>query len=141
MAIHRTIDHEEIREWIEKHKAYPAVIAGSGDDETDGDLTLSFKDPDMHALHISWEEFLGMFEVQHLRFRYEDTSATGEDPRWAFAFEGRDLPVDLQDETRLPEEIEHADENMFPSAPVVELAGLDLPDDIGESSESGEEVA
>src|SRR3954467_12062913 len=111
MAIHRTIDHVEIREWIEKHRAYPAVIAGSGDDEADAELTLSFNEPDKNALHITWDEFFGMFETQHLRFRYSDPQDHGEGPDWAYSFESREVNIDKEDETQLPEDIEHVAEN------------------------------
>lgn len=130
MAIHRTIDHIEIREWVEKHSGYPAIIAGSGNDETDAELTVSFRDPDAGATHIPWEEFFGMFETQHLRFRYADPADAGESPEWVFAFEGRDLPTDASDETELPEDLEHVDENMFPSAPAIDHSSPDLREDV-----------
>lgn len=129
MAIHRTIDHQEIREWVEKHRAYPAVVAGSGDDEADAELTLSFADPDKNAVHISWEEFFGMFETQHLRFRYSDPKDHGEGPDWAYSFESREVTVDKEDETQLPEDIEDIAENMFPSAPMTELSSPDMRTD------------
>ncbi len=135
MAIHRTIDHVEIREWIEKHRAFPAVVAGSGDDEVDAELTLSFKDPDKNAVHITWDEFFGMFETQHLRFRYSDPKDHGEGPDWAYSFESREVTIDREDETQLPEDIDRVAENMFPSAPMTELSSPDM-----RAEESGGEV-
>lgn len=136
MAIHRTVDHQEIREWVEKHRAYPAIVAGSENDRADGDLTLSFADPDPHAIHISWEEFFAMFETQALRFRYQDPGDTGETPEWAFSFESRDTATDASDETVLPEDIEDIDTNLFPSAPAVDHPSPDLREDL----EAGEEL-
>lgn len=129
MAIHRTVDHQEIREWIEKHRAFPAVIAGSGDDEADAELTLSFTDPDKNAVHITWDEFFGTFETQHLRFRYSDPEDHGEGPDWAYSFESREVTIDKEDETQLPEDIEDIAENMFPSAPMTELSSPDMRHD------------
>ena len=117
-------------------RAYPAIVAGSENDRADGDLTLSFADPDPHAIHISWEEFFAMFETQALRFRYQDPGDTGETPEWAFSFESRDTATDASDETVLPEDIEDIDTNLFPSSPAVDHPSPDLREDL----EAGEEL-
>lgn len=117
MATHRTTDHEEIRGWIEDKKGEPGIIRGVDGETGEGILTVTFDRPGPDIQILSWPEFFDTFEQQQLRFRYEDPVPPKE-AGWDFGFEGRDEPVDGEDdETELPEDVENIDENLFPSAP------------------------
>ncbi len=119
MAIYRTTDHDEIRKWVEEKGGEPAVIKGVSGSEGEGILTLVFGQPGPDVQVISWQEFFNTFEDNELRFRYEDP-VPADEAGWDFGFEGRDEPMDENDETELPEEMDDVDENMFPSAPADE---------------------
>lgn len=120
MSVHRTTDHEEIRKWIEEKKGEPGIIRGISGSDGQGILTVVFGPPTPDIQVISWQEFFDTFEDQQLRFRYEDPIPDDE-AGWDLAFEGRDEPIDGEDdETELPEDLDDVDENMFPSAPADE---------------------
>lgn len=116
MAIKRTIDHDEIRRVVEEHGGKPSVVIGTTDEEGEGVLALDFNDPLPNSNIIGWQEFFDIFEKNKLRFHYESSSV--EDvSEWEYGFEGRDEPMDVdEDETLLPEDVDDVDENMFPSS-------------------------
>ena len=116
MAIIRTTDQDSIRSWIEEHDGVPAVIDGTTNEDSAGSLRIVFGRPDDTVQPISWEEFFGIFESRKLQFRYDDMAPPGQEG-WLCAFEDRDQPRDVPDETQMPEEVEGMETNMFPSAP------------------------
>jgi len=73
-----TIDHDEIRRWVEKNGAHPAIVKGtnilrvdfpgfSGEDSLD---------------EISWEDFFDKFEESKLAFIYQDETKSGRASRF-----------------------------------------------------------
>lgn len=66
----RTIDHEEIREWIEAHGGMPAVVEGTHS-EGSGILRVDFGAPEDNLEAISWEEFFRIFDENDLAFVYQ----------------------------------------------------------------------
>ncbi len=71
-----TIDHDEIRQWIEEREGTPAMVRTDGRGE--GILRVDLGDSEENLMEISWEDFFKMFEVQNLAFVYQDTGADGE---------------------------------------------------------------
>ncbi|MEX6506191.1 hypothetical protein [Jiella sp. M17.18] len=56
-------DHDEIRQWAEKHGGRPSKVETGGEG---GILRLDFQDPDENLTEISWEEFFQIFEDNKL---------------------------------------------------------------------------
>jgi hypothetical protein len=74
----RTTDHDEIRQWVEKHGGHPAIVAATeGNGRSGGILRIDFDDPDGSedvALHrISWEEFFKVFDENDLAFLRQES--------------------------------------------------------------------
>lgn len=68
-----TKDHDEIRDWVEKHGGHPAMVADTErNGRPGGMLRIDFDDPDGSqdaGLHrISWEEFFKVFDNNDLAF-------------------------------------------------------------------------
>jgi len=77
-----TINHEEIRRWVEARDGVP--VSAKGVDE-DGDeialLRISFRD-DPALKRISWDEFFERFEDDDLAFLYQEQTADGKRSRF-----------------------------------------------------------
>lgn len=86
-----TTDHDEIKNWAEKHKAVPALIddVDAGADKVGirldfpGDYDEKYLDEeDTHD--IDWESFFKVFEEQELAFIYDNKLQS--DPSWGYKF-------------------------------------------------------
>jgi hypothetical protein len=72
---HVTIDHEDIRRWVEARGGRPARVKGTGPilridfPGYSGEETLE---------PISWDEFFRHFDERNLAFVYQDRTADGE---------------------------------------------------------------
>jgi hypothetical protein len=79
-----TVDHEEIRKWVEARRGQPASVAGTGDDEEAGVLRIDFPGyrGEQSLKEISWEEFFQKFEEKKLAFLYQDKTAEGKESRF-----------------------------------------------------------
>ncbi|MCU1235980.1 MAG: 1,4-alpha-glucan branching enzyme [Candidatus Solibacter sp.] len=75
-----TIDHEEIRRWVEARHGVPAHVKGTSADSDDpGLLRIDFPDgPDPNLEPISWDEWFKKFEDKKLAFIYEEKTAEGK---------------------------------------------------------------
>jgi len=56
-------DHEEIRQWAEKHGGRPSKVET---DEPGGILRLDFGDKEENLTEISWDEFFQIFDDNEL---------------------------------------------------------------------------
>lgn len=75
-----TTDHQEIKQWAEKHSGKPEIINSPNADESMVGLRIDFpgvedevflsdeKPPEV----ISWQKFFEAFEKQQLAFEYEE---------------------------------------------------------------------
>lgn len=71
MPYQDTIDHQQIRAWVERHGGQPAIVRGTASDTNFGTLRLDFhRHPDLEQIH--WNEFFDRFESLRLAFRYRD---------------------------------------------------------------------
>src|SRR5437868_8069144 len=76
-----TIDHDEIREWVEARGGKPASIAGTEHKgEAAGLLRIDFptgaSNPPLEP--ISWEEFFQKFDEEKLALVYQEEKADGK---------------------------------------------------------------
>jgi hypothetical protein len=73
-----TIDHDEIRRWVEKNGAHPAIVKGTNIVRVDfpgfsGEDSLD---------EISWEDFFDKFEESKLALIYQDQTKSGRASRF-----------------------------------------------------------
>lgn len=69
-----TIDHDEIRQWVESHGGSPATVAGTErDSEAAGLLRIDFPgySGEQSLTPIDWDEFFEKFEEAKLAFLYD----------------------------------------------------------------------
>jgi hypothetical protein len=76
-----TTDHDEIREWVEKHGGRPAKVRGTGGDDDPGVLRIDFPGGagEEDLAPISWDEWFAKFEESNLAFLYQKQKSGGED--------------------------------------------------------------
>jgi hypothetical protein len=91
-----TIDHEEIKTWIEKNSGHPAVIENPNVPSERKSLRVDFRgekeEKDLSSTVVSkrvnWKEFFEIFEKQKLAFSFEKTPSS--DITWAYRFVKRE---------------------------------------------------
>lgn len=77
----RTIDHDEIREWVEARNGFPAAVRGTEDgDLVNGDPgTLRIDLPggagEEELKPLSWDDWLDKFDGEELAFVYQERKA------------------------------------------------------------------
>ncbi len=74
----RTIDHDQIREWIEERGGMPAVVASTKSDGA-GVLRVDFGEQDENLEQVPWEEFFRIFDLNDLAFLYQEEAGGGEE--------------------------------------------------------------
>lgn len=83
MAFRRTINHEEIRSWVQEHGGQPRALR-----TTDGDFAIvrfDYRDALQSSASsvplepISWDEFFHQFEDRRLAFVYEENAESGQE--------------------------------------------------------------
>jgi len=77
---HTTIDHEEIRRWVEARGGHPARVRGTGGPDDPGMLRIDFPgfSGEGKLEPISWEDFFSAFDENELAFVYQDKKKSGE---------------------------------------------------------------
>lgn len=77
----RTVDHDEIRDWIEEHDGHPAKLEGRP--LTGGNLRIDFEGETIgeELEQIPWEDFFGIFDEEGLVFEYQQHSPENDDKR------------------------------------------------------------
>ncbi|WP_407048848.1 hypothetical protein [Methyloraptor flagellatus] len=66
-----TIDHDEIRQWVEGHGGRPSRVKATGKGDDPGILRFDFAEPDDSLEEISWDEFFEKFEENELALLYQ----------------------------------------------------------------------
>ena len=86
-----TVNHQEIKRWVEARKGRPATVKRTAKGEEAGILRIDFPGySGEHSLEeISWEDFFQKFEEAGLKFLYQDKTADGKESRF-FKFVRRD---------------------------------------------------
>lgn len=83
----KTIDHDEIRKWVEARGGTPARVDAAGHKQGGGILRIDFKDPggneeDESLEAIGWDEFFRIFDDNDLAFLHQDKTADGKESRF-----------------------------------------------------------
>lgn len=83
---HLTIDHDEIRGWVEERGGFPATVKRTvGKGHKPGILRIDY--PDFSGAEslerIDWEEFFEKFDKEKLAFLYQDETAGGDCSRFS----------------------------------------------------------
>lgn len=77
-----TIDHDEIRHWVEERGGKPAHVKGTGENGDPGILRIEFPNApyakDENLEPISWHEWFRKFDERQLAFVYEERTAEGQ---------------------------------------------------------------
>lgn len=75
-----TTDHDEIRQWVERHDGRPARVRGTEADST-GVLRIDFPggSGEDSLEHISWGDWFATFDDRGLAMLYQTRKASGED--------------------------------------------------------------
>ena len=76
-----TVDHDEIRRWVEEHDGKPSAVRGTSSDGDPGVLRIDFPGGagENELEHISWDEWFEKFDESNLAFLYQEEKASGED--------------------------------------------------------------
>ncbi|HEY0455048.1 MAG TPA: hypothetical protein VGE41_01640 [Verrucomicrobiae bacterium] len=68
-----TIDHEEIRKWVEERGGHPAEVRGTGSKQETGMIRIDFPGYSGENLcEITWEDWFQKFEENQLAFLHQD---------------------------------------------------------------------
>jgi hypothetical protein len=73
-----TIDHDEIRKWVEARGGKPAKVADTDGKKGSGILRIDFNEPDESLQAIDWDEFFEIFEERELAFLHEEETSGGK---------------------------------------------------------------
>ena len=77
-----TVDHDEIRQWIEEHNGHPAAVDQTGDQpghEPDAGL-LRVEFGKRESLdEVDWDAFFRTFDDRELAFLYQARKSDGSD--------------------------------------------------------------
>src|SRR5690606_6462410 len=79
-----TIDHDEIRQWVERHGGSPAVVKRTRRGDDPGILRIDFPgfSGEDSLEHVDWDEFFEKFEEANLAFVYQDETVSGRPSRF-----------------------------------------------------------
>lgn len=75
----RTIDHEEIRDWVESRGGRPAVVEGTHDIAGSGILRIDMGEGEESLEEVSWQEFFRIFDENDLAFVYQEVDEEGNE--------------------------------------------------------------
>lgn len=80
-----TIDHDEIRKWVEERGGCPARVESTGKGGVPGVLRIDY--PGFSGVRslekISWDEFFDWFDKNELAFLHQDETASGKISRFS----------------------------------------------------------
>lgn len=79
-----TIDHDEIREWVESHGGHPAMVKSTTRNGRGGILRIDFPgfSGERTLKEVSWDEFFDKFEESQLAFMYQEQTSSGRPSRF-----------------------------------------------------------
>lgn len=91
-----TVDHKEIRSWVELYKGQPQLLDHKNANADTVGIRVAFPvegdsdllSTDSPPTNIDWEEFFRLFEEQELHFIYTDGKIIG-DPGYHYRFAKR----------------------------------------------------
>jgi len=79
-----TIDHDEIRQWVEAHGDHPAMVKRTTRNGKGGILRIDFPgySGEKSLQEVSWDDFFEKFEESQLAFLYQDQAKSGRPSRF-----------------------------------------------------------
>jgi hypothetical protein len=79
-----TVDHDEIKAWVEERGGFPARVKSTGDRKDPGVLRIDFPgfSGEDSLERIDWEQWLQAFDANELAFLHQDETAEGEQSRF-----------------------------------------------------------
>jgi len=79
-----TINHDEIREWVESHGGHPAMVKSTARNGRGGILRIDFPgfSGQRSLEEVSWEDFFDKFEESELAFLHRDQTASARPSRF-----------------------------------------------------------
>lgn len=75
-----TIDHEEIKKWVEERDGRPSKVKTS---TSGGILRIDFAEPDDKLEQIEWDEFFKIFDENKLAFLYQEETSGNKTSRFS----------------------------------------------------------
>lgn len=75
----KTVDHDEIRKWVEARDGRPAAVRTRG---KGGILRIDFGEQDEELDQIEWDEFFRIFDENKLAFLHQDKVEGGKTSRF-----------------------------------------------------------
>ncbi|HET6669696.1 MAG TPA: hypothetical protein VFH15_05635 [Pyrinomonadaceae bacterium] len=80
-----TIDHEEIRNWVEERGGKPARVKSTGKGAGGGLLRIDYPGftGEDSLEEITWDEFFAAFDENNLAFLYQDETKDGKESRFS----------------------------------------------------------
>jgi hypothetical protein len=81
----KTVDHDEIRAWVEERGGKPAAVRGTGARDDAGLLRIDFPGvgDDTNLEHIPWDDWFEAFDANGLAFLHQDETADGKVSRFS----------------------------------------------------------
>jgi hypothetical protein len=73
-----TVDHDEIRKWVEARRGKPAKVADADGRKGEGILRIDFNEPEARLMQINWNEFFEIFDSRELAFLREEETSDGQ---------------------------------------------------------------
>ena len=76
-----TVDHDEIRTWVEEHDGRPVTVRDTGDGGEPGVLRIDFPGGSSgdRFEELSWDEWFEKFDGEGLALLYQTEHADGSD--------------------------------------------------------------
>lgn len=76
-----TIDHDEIRRWVEDHGGRPVAVRETGRGDDPGVLRIDFPGGarDDRFEDLDWDEWFAKFDESNLALLYQERKADGSD--------------------------------------------------------------
>ncbi len=80
-----TINHDEIRQWVESRGGHPACVKGTGGGGDTGLLRIDYPgfSGDGKLQEIGWDDFFEKFDEEQLAFLYQDRTKGGSPSRFS----------------------------------------------------------
>ena len=80
-----TIDHDEIRTWVEERGGNPARVKGTESKNSAGLLRIDYPgfSGEDTLEKITWEEFFEAFDENGLAFLYQEETSAGDESRFS----------------------------------------------------------
>jgi hypothetical protein len=81
----KTVDHQEIKKWVEARGGRPATVKGTEGIKDAGVLRIDFPDrgEDNRMEPISWDEFFKTFDEKSLAFLFQEKTRDGKQSRFS----------------------------------------------------------